>query len=282
MTRWLVEQSGSILFGIGADSPKTDRPNQRENEWGCADEPLLLGATPWHQLKDAFRTLVREQPDLLDEVLNERPEGPLAISRYRGHGTQKTPCRHDFVFTSPDIMVGEMAHTLYETLSDHALVAAQLELPGSEQDGSGQLGIRLDHDNVEDEILINCALRFDGWQYEIDRGLENAGGLSSLVEPVLEGRRFHSDPNDNLAAFFGIQRYLYKWGGEMLLPHSREHVAFRLLFLDVYRYEIPEKYRKEPYWQEWEDKYRPRQEHYAAIIRETLRRIGRGKSFSAY
>lgn len=279
MTRWLVEQSGSILLGIAANAPKTDRPYQGENEWGCAEEPLLLGATPWHQLKDAFRILVKEQPDLLDEVLTERPEGPLAISHYRGRGTEKIPCRHDFVFISPDFVVGEMNHTLYETLSDHALVAAQLELPESEQDGSGQLGIRLGHDNVEDDILMTCALRFDGWQYEIDMGLENNGGLQSLVEPILEGRRLHPDPNDNLAAFFGIQRYLYKWGGDRLAPHSREHVAFRLLFLDVYRYEIPEKYRKEPYWQEWEDAYRPRQEHYAAIIRETFQRKGRGPTF---
>jgi hypothetical protein len=279
MTRWLVGESGSILLGIGANAPKTDRPYQGENEWGCAEEPLLLGATPWHQLKDAFRILLKQQPDLLDEVLSERPQGPLAISHYRGRGAERTPCRNDFVFISPDMVVREMNHTLYETLSDHALVAAQLELPESEQDGSGQLGIRLGHDNVEDDILMNCALRFDGWQYEIDTGLYNNAGLQSLVEPILEGRRFHSDPNDNLAAFFGIQRYLYKWGGDRLAPHSREHVAFRLLFLDVYRYEIPEKYRNEPYWQEWEDAYRPRQEHYAAIIRETFQRKGRGPTF---
>jgi hypothetical protein len=133
---------------------------------------------------------------------------------------------------------------------------------------------------TEDNALTACALRFDGYAYEEAAGLAEpnsvGGGLAKLIKPILETRVFHEEQNANLAAFFGLQRFLYKWGGEYLTEYSNEHVVFRLLYLHLYRADIPLEYRKQPYFDEWERNYRPQREALAAVIRRTLRRIGEG------
>ena len=132
----------------------------------------------------------------------------------------------------------------------------------------------------ENEVLTTCALRFEGHDYWEIRCRSYKGGVrevSELVTPVLESGVFPEEPLDLLCAFYMVQRFLGKWGGEYLTEYSNEHVIFRLLFLEAYRLEIPEAFRSDYYCERWDREYRPRQEELAAHIRRTFRRRGRGK-----
>ena len=127
----------------------------------------------------------------------------------------------------------------------------------------------------EDEILMSCALRFDGYRYWDARRADAPDGLTALgdlVRFVVERREFFADPSDNLAAFFALQRFLGKWGGESLSAHSDEHVVYRLLFLHLYREEISPEFRLADYFERWERDFRPHREALAARIRRTLAR----------
>jgi hypothetical protein len=130
----------------------------------------------------------------------------------------------------------------------------------------------------EDDILTKCALRFDGYAYHIfrNRDLRARWEFPDLVDRIEKTREFPEDDLESLAAFFALQRFLGKWGGEYLTPHSNEHVVFRLLFLHVYRLEIPEEFRHREFYRVWENEFRPYREEFAARIRKTFRRRGRG------
>jgi hypothetical protein len=81
------------------------------------------------------------------------------------------------------------------------------------------------------------------------------------------------DPLRNMAVFFLLQRYLYKWGGEQLSFRSREHVLFRLIFLGLYREDVPKRYRKQEYWEIWQRHYLTKIEEHAAIIRMAILKL---------
>jgi hypothetical protein len=127
----------------------------------------------------------------------------------------------------------------------------------------------------ERKFLDLCALRFDGYAYikarEQELGL--VMDISSFSQKMLESRQFQEHQPDNFAAFFLLQRFLGKWGGESLPVTSNEHVLFRLLFLHLYREEVPEEFRIESYYEEWERDFAPIREELAAKIRRTLQRI---------
>jgi hypothetical protein len=135
-----------------------------------------------------------------------------------------------------------------------------------------------DDQDLENDILITCALRFDGYKYKDATGIGSSdgflSGLMELSEPVVERLELHSDPDRNHAAFFALQRFLYKWGGDYLSISSREHLAFRFLFLDLYKRDVPAEFRHQEYWERWQKRYEPRKEHYAGIIRNTFCRKG--------
>lgn len=136
----------------------------------------------------------------------------------------------------------------------------------------------------EDDVLITCALRFDGYRYAEASGLDGpegeGPGLAALSVPLVKSLELYPNPLDNFAAFFALQRFLYKWGGEHLTAFSREHLALRFLFLDVYRLEVPDEYRVESYCDEWSRKYAADRERLAAAIRATFRRKGRGPAMT--
>jgi len=129
LAEWLAAQNGHVVFGIDANAPKTDHPDPAENEWWWDEEPLLLGASPAHPLRDAFRLFLDGRPQAMATIRAERPRGPLAISHYRGRSGTRTACRYDFVYITPEISVEHMTYQYEEAVkacSDHAFVVARL------------------------------------------------------------------------------------------------------------------------------------------------------------
>ena len=118
----------------------------------------------------------------------------------------------------------------------------------------------------ENDILIACALRFDGHRYVTESGFNYADALRTLEQtanltPFTE--------QQHLALFYMLQRFLYKWGGEMLSRRSPQWRSFRELFFLCCRAEVPVLYRLEPYFSEWERSYAPRLNSCIALVRRT-------------
>jgi hypothetical protein len=129
LARWLSTRQGPLLVGMDANTPKTDHPDIHQNEWWWKEEPLLLGAQPLHHLHDALRVWLAAHPSEAEQLYALRPRGPLAISHRRGH--TKTPCRYDFISTTPDFTPTSIDYLYNEAIqagSDHALVVADLQL----------------------------------------------------------------------------------------------------------------------------------------------------------
>lgn len=130
-------------------------------------------------------------------------------------------------------------------------------------------------DNIS-EVQTVCALRFQGYEYEETAGMAvegvTGGGLERLIEPLVETLNLHSAQDDNFAAFFGLQRYLFKWGGERLPRESKEHIAFDFLFLHLYRLEPPARFSNEEYVSRWNREFIQSAEATAAHIRNSFRR----------
>jgi hypothetical protein len=128
---WLREQVGPAVVGVDAYAPKRDRPRLAECEWWNEGEALLLGADRIHDLRDAYRDVLRRDPGRRADVLGRRPAGPLAVSYVSGDGRGATACRYDHVLVSPDFEVDDVRHLYDEAVaagSDHALVLAELRI----------------------------------------------------------------------------------------------------------------------------------------------------------
>ncbi len=129
IARWLSLQPTPLIFGIDANCPKTDHPDISQNEWWWDDEPLLLGGSPLHQLRDVFRVHLENSPAELARTIAARPNGPLAVSYIRGNRRRMTECRYDFIYATPDLAVEKVRYVfddMVKAVSDHALVIADL------------------------------------------------------------------------------------------------------------------------------------------------------------
>jgi hypothetical protein len=131
------------------------------------------------------------------------------------------------------------------------------------------------------EAQIVCALRFQGYEY-VEANYEQvqgevSTGFPTLIQPVVESLTLHERQEDNFAAFFGLQRYLFKWGGEYLTMYADEHIAFDFLFLHLYRHDTPLGYSNDEYVSRWNRDFKGAAEQAAAVIRSSFRRKGRGK-----
>ena len=108
----------------------------------------------------------------------------------------------------------------------------------------------------EDEILMTCALRFDGYKYKQLTDFDQKGAL----EDFFATGEWTISPLEQLATFFLLQRGLFKWGLEWEPKDGKYWRAFRSLFLLVHHYEVPEALRdtvNDSYYR-WEYKYKPR------------------------
>jgi hypothetical protein len=119
-----------------------------------------------------------------------------------------------------------------------------------------------------------AAMRFDGYKYEHERlGKVGAGsGLSRLSHAVVSTGELHSDDADNFGAFFILQRFLCKWGGEQLGVDSPEWQAFAKLFLHLMDKECPREFVWAP-WAEDYEQHRHRNGEIAGILREHVLRV---------
>jgi hypothetical protein len=83
IAEWLTMKSGTIIFGIDANCPKTDHPDPQKNEWWWDDEPALLGAKPAHSLRDTLRTLLNSRPEVLDQIRSQYRN--ILVGHWRSH-----------------------------------------------------------------------------------------------------------------------------------------------------------------------------------------------------
>ncbi|MGJ8649504.1 MAG: 5-methylcytosine restriction system specificity protein McrC [Opitutaceae bacterium] len=124
----------------------------------------------------------------------------------------------------------------------------------SEQPESTQNQQSLDPIDLEDAITT-CALRFMGYEYWEERhhAFEgaHAGDFSALTTDLIKTGRLHDNDNDNLCAFFILQRYLCKMGGDQLREDSPERIVYYRLFLHCYKLEIPDAFKHSEYQGKW-------------------------------
>jgi len=134
--------------------------------------------------------------------------------------------------------------------------------------------------HITDAMNI-CALRFDGYKYEEVSGISEpdvtGAGLSKLIEPIMSTLTLHADANMNFAAFFGLQRYLHKWGGECGTKYSDEHIAYDFLFLHLYDRDVPDDFANAQYCAQWQRDFEEHKEEIAGFVRSSFRRKGQGK-----
>jgi len=136
---YLHEKSGApIILCLDANEPKIDHYNLEHTEFfdqkgdkGQAAS-YVLGSNPSHELKDAYRSWLVQNPKLLQEIkkIQENNEDllslPLAVSHIAGGKTHK---RYDYIFHSNHWKVNQIEYRYHEAIeagSDHAMVVADL------------------------------------------------------------------------------------------------------------------------------------------------------------
>lgn len=133
VTRWVNSQTGPVIFGIDANTPKNaNLPDDDPRKWWAEDSHpsvgnaarSLVGDLPGHTLRGAWRAV--------------HPEAETMPTSYnRDNRRIKRPelaCTYDFVFTSAELPPLSCDYHYEEVtqasipLSDHALVVATLNL----------------------------------------------------------------------------------------------------------------------------------------------------------
>ncbi len=124
--------------------------------------------------------------------------------------------------------------------------------------------------DVADTIMV-CALRFDGYKWlEAKLGRGAAHDFTPWTQPVIETLEVHSTLEENFVAFFALQRWLHKWGGEMLPESAPDHTAYRFLFLHLHAVETPERFIHDEYQARWLQTNPKRVAHHASLVRRAL------------
>ena len=78
-----------------------------------------------------------------------------------------------------------------------------------------------------------------------------------------------AEVTNNLAAFFLLQKYFH-WSYNGIEHESRESVVFALLFLSLYKVEIPYRYQNRPYCEKWRREYQGIAEELAGTVRNAF------------
>ena len=135
----------------------------------------------------------------------------------------------------------------------HEATRLQLEPPAS---------VSLD----EDEILIACALRFDGYKYRETAGFDEEPPLREFFRTG----RWSLTPLEQMTTFFMLQRGLYKWGLEYEPRNGRYWKAFRSLFLLSHGHRVPRAFRpSDPdLYARWKYRFVPRLADCVSVVRK--------------
>ena len=109
---------------------------------------------------------------------------------------------------------------------------------------------------VEEDVLMCCALSFDGYRYVEETGFDHLAAFAANKA----GGAIPEDLGPRRCLFFMLQRFLYKWGGETLEGDSSEWRLFRELFLSVAREPVPAEFAMfdESWSRRWRSEYEPR------------------------
>lgn len=258
-------------------TPQTDTPSAPEPT--IRTRRVLADAAKMHSWQQVLDTL-KEYPDLVNAT---RPNGTsLYTPLHRAaHGGAPVDVVEQLVALGASVTA---QNAKGERPVDVARRRSQLHLVEILEPPTAPVVMPLlRYPSDITEALSTCALRFDGYAYVAtvarSGSSEGAIDLSHVVGVVVESLRLHDNLNDNFAAFFGLQRYLHKWGGEHLTKYSAEHIAYDFLFLHLYHQEPDERFRMEQYCREWEQRFAARDEEIAAYVRKSFRRIGSGPEF---
>jgi hypothetical protein len=117
----------------------------------------------------------------------------------------------------------------------------------------------------EDAILAAAALRVDGYKMLEETGIPKERIRELTVKYQAGDSSFDATDEEKLATFFYLQRYLCKWGGELISCDRPEWRAYRQLFLECVELRIPEAFKRNFGW--WED------EGYADRVRECVQTV---------
>lgn len=143
IANWLRDINKPIWFGIDANTPEIDHPNfdKTRTHWHTGDrklngesgDDLLVASSKIHDLNDAYRLHLNNNKQLLEEIITERPNGPLAVSHRTGKRRESigNPRRYDAVWMSDHYEVSNVIYPYDESVaagSDHSLVVADLHL----------------------------------------------------------------------------------------------------------------------------------------------------------
>lgn len=124
------------------------------------------------------------------------------------------------------------------------------------------------------QVATTCALRFDGWRWLAEHWPNADGSFSELTGPIVATLAFPSDDAGCQAAFFALQRWLFKWGGETLPDDAPVWIAFWHLYLRVYRVEVGETYVARQHVNAWNALDPHSMEGAAAFARREVMRLG--------
>ena len=127
------------------------------------------------------------------------------------------------------------------------------------------------------QLVINHALRFDGYAWAKAQGAPDGGGPAylgkRLYEPFRQSGRIPIDPATALALNFCLHRNFYH-SGQLPGPGNREWVEMVLLYLHTYRLPTPPVFRHR-LADEWDQRPKGSAEALAAEMRQLLaRRLG--------
>lgn len=138
---WVQSVDGPLILGADANTPKLDHPDpdKARTHWqtgirklsGRPGDDVMFGGRPEHDLEDAYRRYLSQNPGLLQSVALERPRGPLAVSHRTGRrlGSAVKLRRYDALWISRDFDVQRVDYDLESATragSDHALVKVDL------------------------------------------------------------------------------------------------------------------------------------------------------------
>ncbi len=135
ITNFIKEVNGPLI--VGFDSNHWNRgtslilsdPVPPDNVW--YPEKSFFSNKPPHQLSDSLIEYLKKDTEAYESALQQRPEGPLAVSYMRGSTKRPVEDRFDYLFISPDFDVDTCIYD-YDgatgASSDHAMVFANVRL----------------------------------------------------------------------------------------------------------------------------------------------------------